>query len=249
MNNPAAFVLAQTDQGLFIVNRFDRMQAPSGGWYGVGLQLLETGSYDAEEINKVLEILDHIHTKKENVIFVDCGANIGVHTICAARHMRGWGQVVAFEPQLPIFYALCGNIALNNLDNVKAYHAAVGNYMGTIDIPKLKMHNFGSFGSLSLLPNIANDVGQKIESTYSCDITTLQIIDSIIDFIKIDVEGMEFDVLQGYEHILKHDKPWLLIEYVKSNKLQLQKWLTEHSYKITEHGINLLCEPRVKNAA
>jgi FkbM family methyltransferase len=65
-------------------------------------------------------------------VAIDCGANIGVHTTQWARLMTGWGRVVAFEPQERIYYALAGNIAINNCFNVRAIHAAVPSTPGTM---------------------------------------------------------------------------------------------------------------------
>ena len=49
------------------------------------------------------------------------GANIGVHTVEWARHMYGWGNVIAIEAQERLYYSLCGNISLNNCLNVRRF--------------------------------------------------------------------------------------------------------------------------------
>jgi FkbM family methyltransferase len=50
-------------------------------------------------------------------VAIDCGANIGTHTIEWAKKMTGWGAVIGIEAQERIFYALAGNIAINNCFN------------------------------------------------------------------------------------------------------------------------------------
>ena len=67
----------------------------------------------------------------EGVLAIDCGANIGVHTIEWAKAMTGWGSVLAIEAQERIYYALAGNIAINNCFNAFAIHAAVSSESGT----------------------------------------------------------------------------------------------------------------------
>ena len=66
---------------------------------------------------------------------VDCGANIGVRTVEWAKGMTGWGTVVAIEAQERIYYALAGNITINNCFNAHAIHAAVGAQEGTLRSP------------------------------------------------------------------------------------------------------------------
>ena len=72
----------------------------------------------------------------DGVVAVDCGANLGVHTVEWAKHMTGWGVVLAIEAQERIYYALAGNIAINNCFNARAIHAAVSNRPGTMKMPK-----------------------------------------------------------------------------------------------------------------
>lgn len=113
-----AFILASTDHGTMIVNRFDQhIVGPEAG-YGAGFQLLQRASYDPEEINLVLALLD-LRRKYygDGVVAVDCGANLGVHTVEWAKHMTDWGVVLAFEAQERIYYALAGNITINNCFN------------------------------------------------------------------------------------------------------------------------------------
>src|ERR1700684_2484213 len=160
-----AFITAATDHGTLIVNRFDQlMQQPDMGG-GVGLQLLENGHYDPVEVNLMLEVLDRRRRcYGDGVVAIDCGANVGVHTIEWARHMTGWGSVLAIEAQERIFYALAGNISINNCFNARAIHAAVGGESGMIKIPNPDYLKPASFGSLELKQRATNEyIGQKID--------------------------------------------------------------------------------------
>ncbi len=86
----------------------------------------------------------------DGVVAIDCGANLGVHTVEWAKHMSGWGVVLAFEAQERIYYALAGNIAINNCFNARAIHAAVTNRSGRMKMPKPNYLANSSFGSLEL---------------------------------------------------------------------------------------------------
>jgi len=120
-----AFVLAASNHGTMITNRFDyRMSGPDAG-IGVGYQLLEAGAFDPIEVELALQLIESRRCfHGDGVVAIDCGANIGVHAIEWATAMTGWGSVIAIEPQERIYYALAGNIAIHNCFNAIAMHAA-----------------------------------------------------------------------------------------------------------------------------
>ena len=105
-----AFVLAPSDQGTLIVNRFDRKINAEGQGIGVGFMVLNQGSYDSQDISfaRFLLGLRRRHFG-DGVAVVDCGANIGIMTLEWAKAMTGWGSVLAIEAQERVFYALAGN--------------------------------------------------------------------------------------------------------------------------------------------
>ena len=131
-----AFVLAATKHGTMIVNRLDyRMVGPSAG-IGVGFQILETAAFDPVEVEMALQLIElRRRYYGDGVVAIDCGANIGVHTIEWATAMTGWGSVIAVEAQERLYYALAGNIAINNCFNAIAMHAAVASETGSMKIP------------------------------------------------------------------------------------------------------------------
>ncbi len=240
------FVLAASNHGPMIVDRFDRHYV-AGGLIGVGGNILENGTFDPEEIELVLSLLRYRRRYfGDGVIVVDCGANIGVHTIECAMEMTGWGSVLAIEAQERLFYALAGNIALNNCFNASAMNAAVADEDGTMRVPVPDYLKPGSFGSLELRSRPENEfIGQNIDYSRNAmkEARTVR-LDSLaldrVDLLKIDVEGMEAEVLAGAaQSIVKH-RPIILVEWIKSPKEQLQGVLRDHGYRVFESGLNLL---------
>jgi FkbM family methyltransferase len=233
-----AFVLAASDQGTLIVNRLDHALNRFGRFFGVGFQLLENTSYDGDEVEASLEVL-RLRRKYigDGVIAIDCGANIGVHTVEWARQMTGWGSVVAIEAQERIFYALAGNIALNNCFNATAMCAAVAAADGTMRIPRPNYLQPASFGSLTLVRQERTEfIGQEID--YSEDALTevrMVCIDSLpldrIDLIKLDVEGMELDALNGAREAIARHRPIVVAEALKSDKAKLLEFFDSRGYK------------------
>lgn len=244
---PIAFVLASTNHGSMLVNRHDYRLLPNGGGYGVGYQLLNTSSFDQSEVNFAIELL---MSRRQNfgdgVVAIDCGANIGVHTIEWAKAMHGWGEVIAFEAQERIYYALAGNIALNNCFNAKAILAAVGASEGEISIPVPDYFSPSSFGSLEIRKKSTTEfIGQEIDySEENCAKIKMTSIDQLnlkrLDFIKIDIEGMEMEALIGAEKSIAQYKPLLIIEKIKSNENEIQKFVEKYDYRIFHLGINLI---------
>src|ERR1700755_3702256 len=137
MGRNLRFVLASSNHGTMIVNRNDYRMIDAERGYGVGFQILQTGSFDPNEVRLVLDLLA-LRRKHhgDGVVAIDCGANIGVHTIEWAKAMTGWGSVLSIEAQERIYYALAGNIAINNCFNALAIHAAITDKPGIIMMPQ-----------------------------------------------------------------------------------------------------------------
>jgi FkbM family methyltransferase len=242
-----AFVLASSNHGTMIVNRFDYHMASPGRAYGVGFQLLETARFDANEVEMVLKLLDLRRKHHGNgVIAIDCGANIGVHTIEWAAAMTGWGSVIAIEAQERVYYALAGNIAINNCFNVNAIHAAVSSEAGSMKIPSPNYFTPSSFGSLELRQRDNNEfIGQAINYSPESTVTIRKMaLDDLklarVDLIKIDIEGMEMEALVGAQQTIEKCNPIMLVESIKASADQLRSWLQNRNYKIFNVGINLL---------
>jgi FkbM family methyltransferase len=246
-NRPLPFVLCAGNQGTMIVNHKDYRMVNAQSGYGVGYQLLNNASCEPDEVDLVAMLLTQRRASAgDGVKLIDCGANIGVHTIELSRHMFGWGEVLAIEAQERIFYALAGNIALNNCFNARAIHAAVGAHKGTLSMPRPDYNVAGSFGSLEIRQTAKTEfIGQTIDYTPgNCDEISMVTIDEIaserVDFIKIDVEGMELDVLDGARASIERSKPIMLIEVIKTDRALLESRLIEMGYQLFFVGINVL---------
>jgi len=250
MRNPprkVAFVLAASEHGTMIVNRLDYRMVDQSRGIGVGFQILENGAYDAPEVDTALGLLAlRRQYFGDGVVAIDCGANIGVHTVEWAKRMSGWGQVVAIEAQERLFYALAGNIAINNCLNARAIHAAIAAKTGTMRVPTPDYLKPASFGSLELRPRQGVEfIGQPIDYSErgAAEIRTAT-IDSLdlarIDLLKIDVEGMELEALDGGKNSLVRCRPVVIVESVKSDKARMRSVLEQLGYRLFEMGMNLL---------
>jgi FkbM family methyltransferase len=242
-----AFILASTDHGTMIVNRFDyKMETETSG-FGVGFKILNESSFELSEISVAAFVLAARRKHfGDGVVAVDCGANIGTHTVEWAKQMTGWGSVTAIEAQERVYYALAGNITINNCFNTKLVHAAVGIENGVMRIPNPDYFQPTSFGSLELRPPRApEDIGQKIDYAERSLVSVRAItLDSLalrrVDLLKIDVEGMECDVLDGARRTIRQSLPVIIIEHYKTGSEKIAAALRHYGYSLAEMGLNLL---------
>ena len=241
-----SFILAATDFGPLILSRMDSYTTANGFTFGVGHSLLETGGWEHENVHLFIHILkDRQKTYGNGVFVVDCGANIGTFSVILGKILNGWGKVLSIEPQERIFYCLAGNLAINNLFNVTALHAAVGEENGFIEIPQPNYLETGSFGCLELRQSDRDSfIGQKIDYTNNLLKVPLITIDSLnlprVDLMKIDVEAMEFEVLNGAIQTIHRCKPVLFMDKLKIDSVKLVKLLEELGYVPFTPGIDCL---------
>ncbi|HVC60754.1 MAG TPA: FkbM family methyltransferase [Acetobacteraceae bacterium] len=242
-----AFVLASTCHGTMILNRFDYRPMEPDRAYGVGFQLLDRSSYQPGEIALVTTLLDRRRRHfGDGVSVLDIGANIGVFTVAWAKHMTGWGQVLAIEAQERIYYALAGNIAVNNCFNARATCAAVTNRCGVMRVPVPNYLVPGSFGSLELRQSEQNEyIGQPVEYNEDrmTDVNAMS-VDSLamsrLDLMKVDVERMELEVLEGAREAINRHHPILLVENLKTDRAALRSCLDSFGYKYFVSGMNFV---------
>lgn len=246
MSRKISFVVAQTDHGTMIVNRNDYNVDSSGlPSYGVGHEVLENGSFSIEDVDLLKRTLSaQRQLRGDGVLALDVGANIGVHTLEWARHMKNWGQVISIEPQKEIFYALSGNVIINNNFNVTTHNVAISNYNGTIKIPAIDYTRPGSFGSLELIKKEDTEyIGQDLDYQNGQHVP-VRTIDSFnldrLDLLKIDVEGMEIEALMGALNTIQKHRPVIFVEHIKISQDTLYKIFANIGYFFAVFGINTI---------
>jgi FkbM family methyltransferase len=245
-----AFILASTDQGTLVVNRFDYRIVSQTQGFGVGYMLLNFGSYEGNEVSMAAMLLGlRRQYFGSGVIALDCGANIGVFTVEWAKVMHDWGHVIAFEAQERVFYALAGNIAINNCFNAHAILAAVGNQSGVLRISVPDYMSPGTFGSVELKQSDKNGfIGQTL-SYAEKNLQSVQVImiDSLnlsrLDLLKVDVEGMEQEMVEGARATIDRHRPVIIVERIKSNQPALTALLDSYGYRHFECWTEYPCRP------
>jgi len=160
---------------------------------------------------------------------IEVGANIGAHTVGFSRLVGSQGRVLAFEPQRLVFQTLCANVALNSLTNVDCYFAAVGAQEGPIRVPSVSPWDEENFGGLSLL-------GAHVGASVQCFMLDRFIDLPSVNLLKIDVEGMEAEVLRGGAKLIAKFKPILYVENDRVDQSEaLMRLIASFGYRLFWH--------------
>jgi len=144
---------------------------------------------------------------------IDIGANVGVWSYWLSKYAK---QVESFEPNPKIFNAL-KNIKIKN---VNSYNIALSNKSGSVDllIPKGSKGFSNQGASLSSIKVQGEHKSISIEAKCLDEYNFLD-----VDFIKIDVEGHEHEVIEGAQETIKKFKPTMVIEMEeKHNQIPIE---------------------------
>jgi FkbM family methyltransferase len=184
--------------GYVLYNRNDRY---------IGKAIEKYGEFSELEVALLRQLC-----KPANIV-VDAGANIGALTLPIARLVGNAGRVHAFEPQRIVFQSLCANMALNSVDNVECHQVALSAQEGVVLLPDIRYDRGGNFGGVDIQQFKS---GHKVRAARLDDILDVP----RLDLLKIDVEGMEQDVINGARTLIVTHKPLLYVENDRREKSQ-----------------------------
>ena len=165
-------------------------------------------------------------------VFLDIGANVGLHTLAAARHVAaGGGAVVAFEPHPRNFETLTHNIACNGLRHVAAHNVGLAE---AADVLTCRGPARGGNWSLAS------------RGEYSFEVRLVPLDDFLddhplprLDLIKIDVEGAEVRVLRGARRTIARYRPTIVFEVCPAWLRRLNTGVAELLETVTGLGYTI----------
>lgn len=177
--------------------------APPGEEGTVNRALTEAFFYHWRNV-ALLDQYDVVRTLKPGMVVLDLGANTGGFTILASQLVGPTGLVVAVEPCAANFRCLEKTIRASGLDNARAVQTAVGDHEGEV--------------SLSL-SHASGKHSAVLKRSDACEVVPLKTSDSVVeelglervDFLKVDVEGMEPEVLRGAAETIRRYRPRLAV--------------------------------------
>src|ERR671918_1130356 len=181
------------------------------------------------------DIIEHF-TPKQGDIVVDIGAHIGLYTIISSKRVGTNGKVVAIEADPGNFEMLKRNIKLNQLNNVIPLNYAVYSKE-----TKVKLYLLDEESGYTMYNTIMSNRAGTEDKFVDVNAQTVdyllelnQIKEELINWIKIDVEGAEFEVLKGATNVLSKSKDIaLLIEiHGLDNYRPILNFLSLYNFKI-----------------
>ena len=188
----------------------------------VGRALDLYGEYSEGEVDLFRRIV------RPGDIVMDVGANLGAHTLFFAKAVGPAGGVLAFEPQRLIFQTLCANMALNNVVNAACYWTALTDAPGVMRVPVLDPRRPHNFGGVALGRHLKGDQITVMRAD-SFDLPRCRLI-------KVDVEGMELDVLRGATGLIERHHPVLYVENDRAEQAAgLVRWIRALGYQLRWH--------------
>ena len=204
----------------------------------IGNSISHSGGWENQYIQLLKGLIKKFYPTHAPIEIIDAGANLGTYSLAMSK-MDGYSvKIYAFEAQRLIFQMLNANLALNSIENVWTYHKVLSDREGEwvpIECPDLNFPaNFGAFEIPKTVRNSDYD-GKKfmaVEPVESMKLDTLELNHCAL--IKLDVEGMENEVLKGGAELIQKNRPILFFERHKTDYGQVKTFLSHHGYSIWE---------------
>lgn len=142
-------------------------------------------------------------TKNQNPVIIDCGSNIGLSIIYFNKLYPG-SSIIGFEADQNLYNICKKNLETFNIKNIQLENAAVWKNEGVV---KFKTDN-----------NLGGKITDESSNEKLSEVKTVKLskyLNRKIDFLKIDIEGSEFEVLNECQDYL-HQVQRLFVEYHSS---------------------------------
>lgn len=192
----------------------------------VGRALELYGEYCEHEIELMRQLI------QPNDSIWEIGANTGSMSVALSKLVKGGsGEYVGFEPQIELYKIFVSNLTLNNCENARSFNFGLGKNNHMLKLPAVNYHLPNNFGAVSL--NSKSPEGKSA--------VEVRTIDDLLwlrppSFMKIDVEGMEMDVLVGGQETIKQHWPIIYVENDRPDKSQeLIDWIWNAKYDCYWH--------------
>lgn len=175
--------------------------------------------------------LESFDDAQDKPVIVDAGAHIGMSTIYYKMLFPG-AKIIAFEPVPSNFALLQKNITENQLDGVELYQAVVAPKSGILRIQEPIGEGAWKSGA-GIIPRgwkgIQTNAEIKVEA-----VGIQEILQDKIDIFKMDIEGMEYEVIRNAGSLIRNVKNWIIeVHPRKDHRIEeIQKILLQNGFKI-----------------
>lgn len=209
----------------------------------VGSFVKHSGTYDPNE-ERILRTLVF-----EGDCAVEIGSNIGAYTVVLADQVGKSGLVYAFEPFRKVFQIMNANLALQGYGNVITKQLGISNKQQFISVQAPDLNNFTNLGAARVFYQQKEEVARvPFDGFEEIEVETLDGVrincgktsgsaEKKVDFIKIDAEGMEIEVVEGGLGLINAHQPVIYAESQPYFQAGDDKFFKKM------HGYGYLCSP------
>ncbi|MBP9111877.1 MAG: FkbM family methyltransferase [Polyangiaceae bacterium] len=168
---------------------------------GVARPILLNGEFEPKELACIAQHL------RAGDTFVDIGANIGIFSVFAGKHVGPSGTVISIEPEPANHELLLRNLLHNGLTTANVKHLALGDTKTKLTLYR-DARNAGN-------PSLVRGNVVHYQDAHEVDVEPLDdVLSNVknVHVIKMDVQGFEMNVLRGAKGVLEKHKPAILLE-------------------------------------
>jgi FkbM family methyltransferase len=205
------------------------------------IPLNQIGVYDTVKNWEIREpeVLDWIDGFEKDCTFFDVGAGFGTETLYAALKSEGPKKIVSFDLSLESSFNLAYNIMLNNITNVDQYYLALSDETKLVSFSEPTQYFF-----------VAGRQKYDFLTYKTLSISTdkfIEMTNVFPDYIKIDVDGAEQDVIAGMRETIKDIRlKSVVIEVSEASEAEIKKvfekagFRIDHERKLEDHFKNII---------
>ena len=168
---------------------------------------------------------------------VDIGANVGNHAVFMSRFMAP-RRILVLEPNPALLDALNYNLCVNRVTEADTSYLGLAIGAGSQNYD-LRIDNPNNVGAGHLVKSPSGKIRcERLDA----------IVKDRVDLIKIDVEGMELEVLEGAALTIARFRPYLFVEVFNAHLEAIEHWRREHDYRVVRrfdyiNAANFFLEP------
>jgi FkbM family methyltransferase len=204
-------------------------------------------------------LLQHV---RPGMVFYDVGAHFGYFTLLASALVGSRGQVHAFEPTPRTYQMLQSNakghanIRVNNLAFFSREDVLTFNDFGPVLCAFNSLHGMRTDDEVDIRAGRSKSYGGAQTCTVRAESLDGYVARTgvVPDFVKIDAESSEYDILTGMEKTIETRRPMVTVEVgdmgvegVRSSREMVQ-WMLERGYRALEFSADALREHQLKNS-
>ncbi|PWI31516.1 hypothetical protein DI383_02275 [Flavobacteriaceae bacterium LYZ1037] len=191
---------------------------------------------ESKLLNNSIKLVNKYKTHNNDLYVLDVGANFGFLSLVWANTLAKNGKTMAFEPNINLFHTFSKSIVLNELQNrLSVFNKAIGNdnkvlelYMENTTSNILELNNSNTIQEIEM---ITLDTFSNSSNMEKCDL------------LKIDVDGIELDILKGGAKLIEKFKPIVIIE--TNEDIRIVEFMKMLDYTIFDMDLNVLKETDV----